>query len=438
MRRAVAVAGVLAAMVVGPAGTQPAGASHLAAAGVHAPAASDTVPGPTTAPEYWFARWRVPQLWASGARGQGVVIAEVDTGVTASLPELTGRVLPGKDFGVGGDGHVDREINAFGHGTAMASIMVGRRGLLGITGIAPGAKILPVAVPLDGTTDSRRPDRLADAITWSADHGADIINLSIGGKQYPGHDAVPCPPAEQNAVFHALSAGAVVVAAVGNTGPTANTVEDPGSCLGVVSVGAVNRRGDVASFSSRQPYLTVVAPGVNIPSLGRDAGDAFAGDGTSQASALVSASLALAKSAHPALSNRQLVARLLATLDDRVSTPELESGYGELDAGAMVRANVPADAANPVFARADPFLRRYVALRTSTDTTNDAAPQRSVARASPSVADRSDRAGDEIRNGLALLAAGLILLVGLGGALRRSGARRAGLSARPPAGAPPG
>ena len=405
-------------------------------------------PAPNSAPEYWFARWRVPQLWASGARGQGVTIAEVDTGVNAALPELTGRVLPGKDFGIAGNGQVDREVDSFGHGTAMASIMVGRPGLLGITGIAPGAKILPVAVPLDGTTDADRPDRLADAITWSADHGADVINLSVGGKQYPGRDAVPCPPSEQQAVFRAISKGAVVVAAVGNTGPTTNTVEDPGACLGVVSVGAVNRFGDVASFSSRQPYLTLVAPGVDIPSLGRDAGDAFAGDGTSQATALVSASLALAKSAHPSLTNQQLVARLLATLDDSTSLsepPDVDAGYGQLDAGALVRATVPANAPNPVFAAAAPFLRRYLALRAAPPTVAKAESQNPGTEVAH-VAGRPERASDETRYGLALVALGLIMLVGLGGVLQR-GSRpgpsrprlsRPRLSRQRPGGAPPG
>src|SRR5206468_2539702 len=86
-----------------------------------------------------------------------------------------GRVIvPGTDLGEGGDGRSDREINAFGHGTAMASIMVARAGLFGITGLAPGAKILPIAVPLTGTTDAGQPDKLPDAIRYAADHHAKI------------------------------------------------------------------------------------------------------------------------------------------------------------------------------------------------------------------------------------------------------------------------
>ena len=78
-----------------------------------------------------------------------------------------GRVLRGTDFGsAGGIGHVDRATSTFGHGTAMASIMVARPGFLDITGLAPAAKVLPVAIPLGGASDSAEGDHLADAIRW--------------------------------------------------------------------------------------------------------------------------------------------------------------------------------------------------------------------------------------------------------------------------------
>ena len=343
-RRIAAVFTVLLALVLLTTGP---GAGRAAAA-----------PGPSNAPEYWFDNWDVPALWSSGARGQGVTIGEIDTGVNASLTELTGRVLSGTDLGVGGNGHVDRDVEGFGHGTAMASIMVARPGLLDITGLAPGAKVLPVAVPLRGTTDASKPDRLPDAIRYAADHGARIISMSLGGLRDPSTDDTPCPDAEQQAVFHALRKGAIVVASVGNSGPTENSVEEPAACLGVVSVGAVDSGGTVARFSAREPFLTLTAPGVGVPSLGRSQGDAFSGDGTSQSAALVSAALALAWSAHPGLTNSQLVARLVATLDDRHPTPSSAYGYGTLDAGTLVRADVPRSAPNPVWSAATPFSRR--------------------------------------------------------------------------------
>src|SRR4249919_423217 len=83
-----------------------------------APGSATAAPGPQDAPEWWFDAWQVPSLWAAGARGQGVTIAEIDTGVNAALPELAGKILPGKDFGdPAADGRADRDRDAFGHGT---------------------------------------------------------------------------------------------------------------------------------------------------------------------------------------------------------------------------------------------------------------------------------------------------------------------------------
>lgn len=319
-------------------------------------------PGPANAPEYWFDAWRIPQLWQAGARGAGITIAEIDTGVNASLPELASNVLPGKDFGQGGDGRTDREINQFGHGTAMASIMVGQPGILGITGIAPMSKLLPIAVPLTGTTDAGGDDHLAQAIRWAVDHGGKIISMSLGGARRPATDRVPCPADEQAAVYYALRKGAVLLAAAGNKGLTTSAVEEPGVCLGVISVGAVDETNMVADFSSRHPYLTMTAPGVNVASLSRVLGSAYSGDGTSQATAIASAVVALTWSKYPKLTGRQIVTRVLATLDRRTATRDPAYGYGIVDAYRAVTASVAANAPNPVYAAADPFLARATAF----------------------------------------------------------------------------
>ena len=109
--------------------------------GLVMPGSAGAAPGPAQAPEWWFDAWNVPAIWAAGARGQGGTIAEIDTGVNAALPELAGKILPGRDFGdAGGDGRTDRDQDPFGHGTAMASLMVARPTLLDITGLAPDAR----------------------------------------------------------------------------------------------------------------------------------------------------------------------------------------------------------------------------------------------------------------------------------------------------------
>lgn len=316
-------------------------------------------PGPAQDPEWWFDTWNVASLWDGGGRGQGVTIAEIDTGVNARVPELAGRILHGKDFGAaGGDGRTDHDVKPFGHGTAMASLMVARpTPRFNIAGLAPDANVLPIAVPLRGTNDPRAGgDHLADAIRWATDHGAKIISMSLGGSRDPSHDKVPCPDDEQAAITRAISRGAIVVAAAGNDGQKGSPVEEPGVCLGVVSVGAVDSKGVVAKFSSRHKYLTVTAPGVHIPSLGRVPGEAFSGNGTSQATAITSAALALVWSKFPKLTARQIVARMLATLDRRTAKRDPAYGFGIVNAGRAIRASVPADAANPVFAPLDPFV----------------------------------------------------------------------------------
>ena len=377
-----------------------------------APAAASATPGPSSAPEYWFDDWHIEDLWQAGVRGQGVTIAEIDTGVNAALPELSGSILPGRDFGHGGNGQIDREVNAFGHGTAMASIMVAHEGVLGIEGMAPGAKVLPIAVPLRGTTDQSAPGRLPEAIRWAANHGAQVISMSIGGTRSPDSPGGPCPADEQRAVFHALRKGSIVIAAVGNTGPTRNTVEEPGACLGVVSVGAVDETDTVARFSARQPYLTLVAPGVNIPSLGRVAGQAYAGDGTSQAAALVSAAAALVWSRYPQLSGQQVVTRLLATLDDAHPGHSRAYGYGLLDAYRAVTESVPASARNPVYAKVAPFLHRLAPASTGLGSrpapaaTRRAVPHPRRLRVAQPAQDTTD-----LRIGIALAVLGALALI---------------------------
>ncbi|HZC69842.1 MAG TPA: S8 family serine peptidase [Jatrophihabitans sp.] len=410
---------------------RPAIAAIALAVAVGAPPAG-AAPGPSDAPEYWFDSWRVDSLWGDGARGQGVTIAEIDTGVNATLPELRGRIVSGHDFGAHGNGEIDRDRDAFGHGTAMASIILGRPGPFDITGIAPRAKIMPLAVPLNDTTTAGHPDEVPRAIRYAADHHADIINMSLGGDRRPGVNSQPCDDNEQAAIFYALRKGALVVASVGNSGPVKNTVEDPGVCLGVLSVGAVDGSGAVARFSAREPYLTLVAPGVNVPSLGRVAGQAYAGAGTSQATALTSGVAALVWSAHPQLDARGVATRILATLDDHRSTPSASYGYGRLDAYRAVTAHVTSRAPNPVFDAVAPFMSRVDALNKEPPEPARAARGRIGAIGDYHVGSPPELT-EQIVLGIVLAAFGLSLIVVLVtvGLDRRRQRGRAGAAAEP-------
>lgn len=323
---------------------------------------SFAAPGPPGAPEWWFDSWHVQSEWAQGHDGSGIVIAVADTGVQANVTALSGQVLPGADFtGNGTDGREDFDSEDFSHGTAMASIIVAKDGAFGVEGVAPGAKILPMALPLEGVQLSGgtpTPDATAVSIRWAADHGARIISMSLGGVRTQKNDRIPCPLSMQDAVTYALHKGAIVLAASGNAATSGSPVEEPGVCIGVVSVGAVTQSLDVAAFSSRHPYLTLAAPGDNVPSLNRVDGHAFAGSGTSQATALAAAALALVWSAHPKESNRQILTRVIQTAQDLGTKGHDNAyGWGFVRPDLAIAARTPAaSAANPVFDAAAPLL----------------------------------------------------------------------------------
>ena len=142
--------------------------------------AAPTDPGWSTQSAY-LRPLRLERAWEQAGRGAGEIVAVVDTGVDLDHPDLVGRLLPGHDF-VNHDPHPQDDA---GHGTMVAGIIAadannGR----GVTGVAGSASILPVKV-LD-SSGSGDDATIANGITWATDHGADVINLSLGG---PGDSA---------------------------------------------------------------------------------------------------------------------------------------------------------------------------------------------------------------------------------------------------------
>ncbi len=204
------------------------------------------------------------EVWQT-TKGKGITVAVLDTGVEADHPDLTGNVLPGKDMVGFGARPGDRSWAR--HGTAMVSIIAGHGhgpgDTDGVIGIAPEAKILPVRVILEdgdsarGKARTTRGNALADGIRWAADHGADVINLSLGDDSASAHPE----PAEDEAVQYALKKGVAVVASAGNGGEKGDHVSYPAAYPGVIAATAVDRFGTRASFSTRRWYATVSAPG---------------------------------------------------------------------------------------------------------------------------------------------------------------------------------
>lgn len=276
-----------------------------------------------------------PEAWAAGASGAGVTIAILDTGYDESHEDVTGKVAGTHDLTGEGihDGH--------GHGTWTASIAAATtNNAAGIAGTAPDASLLIVKVLDNGGSGSW--SQVADGITWAAQNGADIISMSLGGKCRGGPFS-GCNTLEA-AVNFAWQAGALLVAAAGNSG-TSGT-EYPAKFANVIAVAASDADDQRASFSN---YGDVAAPGVNV--LGAfpdcDGGETFAlqgnglecdydyGSGTSASTPVVAGVAALVWGAHPGLSNAQVRNLLESTAED---LPGDFDGHGRVNACAALNA----------------------------------------------------------------------------------------------------
>jgi type VII secretion-associated serine protease mycosin len=281
------------------------------------------------------------EAWRT-TKGGGVTVAVLDTGVEADHPDLAGNVLAGKDLVGFGASEGDRAWAR--HGTAMAGIIAGHGhgpgNTEGVMGVAPEAKILPVRVILEDGDPSRakarktRGNALAEGIRWAADHGADVINLSLGDDSASAHPE----PAEDEAVQYALRKGVVVVASAGNGGELGDHVSYPAAYPGVIAATAVDRYGTRASFSTRRWYATVSAPGVDVIIADPDH-RYYEGWGTSAAAAFVSGAAALVRSAHPDLTPAQIKKLLEDTARDAPADGRDDSrGHGFVDPAAAIEA----------------------------------------------------------------------------------------------------
>jgi len=282
-------------------------------------------------------QWGLDMLHADEAHavttGAGAVVAVVDTGVDASHPDLQGRIGPGWDF-VDGDA-TPRDGN--GHGTHVSGIVAAdANNGVGVDSVAPGAEIMPVRV-LDSNGSGSDSD-VAKGIDWAVDHGANVINLSLGGTLPTA--GLGIQDDISTAVQRAVSRGVVVVAAAGNDGlPFCENDSEQGK---VLCVGAVDKRGSRTFYSSFGAGLSLVAPGGSaLPGTDEDILSTWPGGGyqelagTSQATPHVSGVAALLVSL--GVRGQAAVQRILATATDLGAPgPDPVYGAGLVNAQAAV------------------------------------------------------------------------------------------------------
>ena len=328
--------------------------------------------------EWWLAGLHVTQAWQQ-SEGSGIIVAVLGTGVDASYPGLAGSVVTGPDYT--GSGRTPGSPYWGVEGTAVAGLIAAHGRDLGLVGVAPAAKILSVRVTLefndplaaDQAISSRLPQAIADGIRYATDHGARIIDLpldpgTLGLTSTGDPAAAGGSPAEGAAIAYALSQDVVLVAQAGDDGEGSGIVNYPAAYPGVIAVGAIDRTGQLASFSSRRSYPSLTAPGVSLVTAAPP--DSFGTvSSTSTASGIVAGVAALVLSRYPHLTAAQVTQALIestATTAGGAGLPPLPArsaagaGYGTvnairaMDLAAVITAeNQPRQAA-PVTAPQQP------------------------------------------------------------------------------------
>jgi subtilisin family serine protease len=289
---------------------------------------------------------RRPEQWALDAvpyeatwslnRGKGVTVAVIDTGVLAAHQDLWGAVVPGTDLASdaasvdpAGTGMVDPA----GHGTHVAGVIAARvNNGVGIAGAAPDVRIMPVRV-LDGNGSGVASD-VAEGIIWAVDHGARVVNLSLGGGESAGM---------QIAMQYALSKQAVVVAAAGNGYQSGNTPVYPAAYPEAIAVAAINSARAHAAFSNTGAYVDLAAPGdLIVSTYGASTTDYQYMSGTSMATPYVAAAAALVISENRSLSAARVTQILKSTASD-LGAPGRDDtfGHGLVHPRAAVVAAMP-------------------------------------------------------------------------------------------------
>ncbi|MEB3222386.1 MAG: S8 family serine peptidase [Candidatus Sericytochromatia bacterium] len=277
--------------------------------------------------QWYLETMGVPSVWAAGRATKSVTVAVVDTGVDLKHPDLQGKLVPGWNAADPASPPQDGQ----GHGTMCAGLVGAvADNAIGIAGVAPNAKIMPVKV---GNSASS----VVDAMIWAADH-ADMITMSLSFK--PNMSEYPTAvQTTKRAAEYVMSKGVPMVCSMGNTGSSSKNV--PSAFAGnevpnLIAVGATDRNDKVTSFSTYGNWCSVSAPGAGIITTAMGGGYK-AVDGTSFSTPLTAGVVALMLGAGVEKSPEVIKKRLQATaLDIGAPGYDDKAGAGRVDAAKAV------------------------------------------------------------------------------------------------------
>ncbi|MGK5741225.1 S8 family peptidase [Micromonospora sp. URMC 103] len=306
-----------------------------------------------------------PEAWKAGWTGAGVKVGVIDTGIDETHPDLAGRVAAAENFTADPD-----TLDRVGHGTHVASTIAGTAAASQgrYKGMAPGATLYSAKVCVEeGCPESA----ILAGMTWAAQQGVKVANMSLGGTDSPETDPIEAALTDLTHRY-----GVLFVVAAGNSGEAGeSTVNSPGGVAEALTVGAVTKTGELASFSSRGPRAgdagikpDITAPGVDIVAARSSTSDLAPAEnpryaslnGTSMATPHVAGAAAILAQQHPDWTPERIKSTLMAAAKPSATIGVYEQGAGFLDVARATRQTVTASPVSVAFERTGAAQQRTI------------------------------------------------------------------------------
>ncbi|MEU9185086.1 S8 family serine peptidase [Streptomyces sp. NPDC048484] len=312
--------------------------------------------------QWYLEPMRAEEMWKVST-GKGIKVAVIDSGVNSSTPSLKGQVLKGVDLTDKPGGATD---DYDGQGTTTAELIAGTGKGGGLRGLAPGAKIIPIRLPLLKHDEVPQVnDPLEKAIRAAADSDAQIIDISIGNEYPIGLDMA----GQHGALEYAVKKGKLLIAGTGDNAKKGNEPQYPAAFLEVLGVASSDSNRRVSDLSQHGKHVDIAAPGAGLPRWCDANFKSYCDDGSGAvaAAAITSASAALIWSAHPDWTANQVTRVLFDTAGRKWPKDTVSTYLG--NGGVRPRVALAKSTIDPGAADENPLTDGY--------------PSKSDAKASP-------------------------------------------------------